>query len=64
MVKMWTLGGRLWVEVVGCDRKVLDMGCGWLCATQELANPGQAPPGRPPYSLGQGEGRPSLQSFC
>lgn len=56
-VKMWALGGRLWVEVVGCDRKVLDTGCG-LCATQELGNPGQATHGRPPYSLGQWDGRP------
>ena len=30
MVKMWTLAGYLWAGVVGCDRKALDMGYGWL----------------------------------
>lgn len=60
MVKMWVVGGHLWVEVAGCDRKVLDTGCGWLCAPQEPGNRGQATAGRPPCSLGEWEACRSL----
>lgn len=51
-------------EVVRCDRKVLDMGCGWLCATQELDNPGQATPVGLHVLSGSGKAVPPLQSFC